>query len=153
MSRMSRDQWACPEPAVAPAGWILATENGWGALAVWAAGAGNFVRVPIAGRERHGVVVDRRADGSERRELFVLTEADLTSIDDDIDTYLADAALPPRPRGYDWFIRRPTSASVGEDDFWGALWAAATAELSGDAVHPLTVKGPARAALARMYSG
>ncbi|BCW66536.1 hypothetical protein NicSoilB4_12990 [Arthrobacter sp. NicSoilB4] len=149
---MSKDPWACPEPAAAPAGWILATENGWGALAVWAAGAGNFVRVLIADRERHGIVVDRRADGSERRELFVLTKADLTSIDDDIDTYLADAGLPPRPRGYDWFIRRPAHIPVGEDAFWGALWAAAIAELPGETVHPLTVKGPVREAMARMYA-
>ena len=153
MSRVSKDPWACPEPAAAPAGWILATENGWGALAVWAAGAGNFVRVPIADGERHGVVVHRHGDGRERREPFVLTKADLGSIDDDIDTYLADAELPPRPRGYDWFIRRPTHIPAGEDAFWGALWTAATAKLPGDAVHPLMLKGPAEEALARMYSG
>ena len=153
MSRMSKDQWACPESAAAPSGWILATENGWGALAVWAAGAGNFVRVPSADRDRHGIVVHRQADGSERRELFVLTKAHLTSIDDDIDTYLADAELPPRPRGYDWFIRCPMGIPAGDGAFWGALWAAATAELPGDAIHPLMVKDPAREALARMYSG
>lgn len=83
----------------------------------------------------------------------MLTKADLTSIDDDIDTYPAGAELPPRPRGYEWFIRRPTGIPVGEDAFWGALWAAATADLPADAVLPLTVKGPAREALARMYSG
>ena len=150
---MSRNPWACPEPAAAPAGWILATENGWGALTVWAAGEGNFVRVPIADRDRHGIVVHRQADGSGRREPFVLTKADLASIDDDIDTYLADADLPPRPRGYDWFIRRPTRIPGGEDFFWGALWAAATAKLPSDAVNPLMLKGSARDALARMYSG
>jgi len=149
---MSKDPWACPELAEAPDGWILATENGWGALAVWAAGADNFVRVPTAARERHGTVVHRRADGSERREFFVLTKADETSIDDDIDTYLEDAELPPRPRGYDWFIRRPMRIPLGGDDFWGALWAAATAELSAGAVLPLAVKGPAREAMTRMYS-
>jgi hypothetical protein len=151
---MNKDPWACPELAEVPAGWILATENGWGALAVWAAGAGNVVRVPVADRERHGTVVHRRADGSERRESFVLTKADLTLIDDDLDTYLAAAELPPRPRGYDWFIRRPTRGAVGDDDFWGALWAAATAALTADdPVHPLTVKGPVKEALSRMYSG
>lgn len=151
---MTKDPWACPEPAGAPAGWILATENGWGALAVWASGPGNFVRVPIADRERHGTVVHSRADGSERRELFVLTKADLASIDDDIDTYLAAAELPPRPRGYDWFIRRPSRIPAGEDEFWGALWGEATAALSADdAVHPLVVKGLAREAMTRMYSG
>ena len=151
---MNKDPWACPELTAAPAGWILTTENGWGALVVWAAGPGNFVRVPIADHERHGTVVYRWADGSERSEPFLLTKADLQSIDDDIDTYLAAAELPPRPRGHDWFIRRPSRFPVGEDAFWGAVWTAATAALSADdAVHPLTVKGPAREALARMYSG
>ncbi|MCB5275770.1 hypothetical protein BJG92_03323 [Arthrobacter sp. SO5] len=151
---MNNDPWGCPERAAAPDGWILATESGWGALVVWVAGPGNFVRVPIADHERHGNVVYRRADGSERSQSFLLTKADLQSIDDDIETYLAAAELPPRPRGYDWFIRRPSCIPVGEDEFWGAVWAAATAALSADdTVHPLTVKGPARAALARMYSG
>lgn len=149
---MSNDEWACPEADAAPAGWIVATENGWGALAVWAAGDGNFVRVRTAARQRHGIVVQSRSDGSEQHERFALTSADLKSIDDDIDSYLADAGLPPRPRGYDWFIRRPTRMPVGEDDFWGVLWAAATADLPAGAVLPLTVRGPAREAMARMYA-
>ena len=95
---MNEDPWASPELAEAPADWIPATENGWGALVVWAAGPGNFARVPIAEHERHGTVVYRRADGSERSEPFLLTKADLQSIDDEIDTYLAAAELPPRPR-------------------------------------------------------
>ncbi|KUM37510.1 DUF5956 family protein [Arthrobacter sp. EPSL27] len=150
---MNEDAWACPELAEAPAGWILATENGWGALTVWAAGAGNFVRVPVAGRARQGNVVHRWPDGIERTEVFTLTEADLASIEDDIDAYLADAELPPRPRGYDWFIRPPARIALGEDTFWGVLWSAATAELPGDAVRPSTLKYPAREALAHMYSG
>lgn len=150
---MNEDAWACPELAAAPAGWILATENGWGALAVWAAGDGNFIRVPVADRARQGDVVHRRPDGIERTEVFTLTEADLASIDDDIDAYLADAGLPPRPRGYDWFIRRPARIAAGKDTFWGVLWSAATAELPGDAVRPSTLKKPVRAALAHLYSG
>ena len=90
---------------------------------------------------------------SERLEPFVLTEADLDSIDDDIDSYLADAGLPPRPRGYDWFIRRPPNRDPGEDAFWGAVRDAATATLRQDAVHPSTLKGFAKEALARTYLG
>ena len=150
---MNNDPWASAELAEAPAGWILATENGWGALVVWAAGQGNFVRVRAAAGERYGTVVHRLQNGSERLEPFVLTEPDLESIDDDIDSYLADAGLPPRPRGYDWFIRRPPNTDPGEDAFWGAVWAAATATLRHDAVHPSTLKGFAKEALARMYLG
>jgi len=149
---MNTDLWASPELTEAPAGWILATENGWGALVLWAAGQGNFVRVPLADRDRHGIIVHKFPDGSERRAPFVLTEADLQSIDDDIDTYLADAELPPRPRGYDWFIRPPDTA-LGEDAFWSAVWAATTAALPGDAVRPSTMKDPVKEALTRMYVG
>jgi hypothetical protein len=92
-------------------------------------------------------------DGSERSEPFVLTDADLDSIDDDIDSYLADAGLPPRPRGYDWFIRRPPNTEAGEDAFWSAVWAAATATLPDGGVRPSAIKGLAKEALARMYQG
>jgi hypothetical protein len=150
---MDKDPWASTELAEAPSGWIRAMENGWGALAVWAAGHGNFVRVPAAAGDRYGMAVHRLPDGSERSEPFVLTQADLESIDDDIDSYLADAGLPPRPRGYDWFIRRPPNTQAGEDAFWSALWAAATATLPGGGVRPAAIKGLAKEALARMYQG
>ena len=152
MSGMNQDPWASPEVAAAPAGWIPATENGWGALVVWAAGRGNFVRVPAAGHNRSGTAVNRSPGGSERRAPFLLTEADLASIDDDIDTYLADAGLPPRPRGYDWFIRPPVNAE-GEDAFWSAVWAGTTGDIPHDELHPSTMKGPAKELLARMYLG
>ncbi|WP_254678558.1 DUF5956 family protein [Arthrobacter sp. 24S4-2] len=147
---MNKDPWASPELTEAPAGWILATENGWGALVLWAAGQGNFVRIPLADRSRQGIIVHQFPDGSERRTRYVPTEADLDSIDDDIDTYLADAELPPRPRGYDWFIR-PPDATLGEDAFWSAIWAATTAALSGEAVRPSTMKDPVKEVLTRMY--
>ncbi|MBT2535634.1 DUF5956 family protein [Arthrobacter sp. ISL-69] len=150
---MNNDPWASAELGEAPAGWILATENGWGALVVWAAGQGNFVRVRAAAGDRLGTVVHRFQTGSAQLEPFVLTEADLESIDDDIDSYLAAAELPPRPRGYDWFIRRPPNTDLGEDAFWDAVWAASTATLPHDAVHPSTLKGSAKEALARMYLG
>ncbi|MEK0156993.1 DUF5956 family protein [Arthrobacter oryzae] len=149
---MNTDPWASPELTEAPAGWILATENGWGALVLWAAGQGNFVRVPLADRDRHGIIVQKFPDGSERRAPFVLTEADLQSIDDDIDTYLADAELPPRPRGYDWFIR-PPDTGLGADAFWSSVWAATTAAVPDDAVRPSTMKDPVREVLTRMYVG
>lgn len=148
---MSKDPWAAAVLAEPPAGWIPATENGWGALVVWAAGLGNFVRVPKAAGDRHGIMIHQSPDGSERHEPFLLTGADLVSIDDDIDSYLADAGLPPRPRGYDWFIRRPANAN--QDSFWGAAWAAATAALRPDDVRPSTLKGPAQEALTHMYQG
>ena len=150
---MDSDPWASTELAEAPTGWIRATENGWGALVVWAAGPANFVRVPAVTGDRYGMTVHRDRNGGERQERFVLSNADLESIDDDIDSYLADAGLPPRPRGYDWFIRRPPNMDRDGDAFWSAVWAAATATLPDGAVRPSTVKGFVKEALARMYQG
>lgn len=154
MADRNKDPWASAELAKAPPGWILAVENGWGAMVVWAAGQGNFVRVPAAVGDRHGIIVHRLPDGSEQREPFALSDADLAAIDDDIDAYIADAGLPPRPRGYDWFIRRPPDAGLGGDAFWEAVWAATMAALPNDPLpHPSAIKEPVREALERMYSG
>jgi hypothetical protein len=35
---MTHDPWECTELSEAPNNWIRATENGWGALVLWAAG-------------------------------------------------------------------------------------------------------------------
>jgi uncharacterized protein DUF5956 len=153
MAVMSNDPWESLEFSEAPAGWIPATDNGWGALVVWAAGPGNFVRVPAAPRDRHTVVVTHYPDGTEHRSPSLLTDAELESIDDDIDAYLADAGLPPRPRGYDWFIRRPPNTGSAEEEFWSAVWSATTAALPHDAMDPWKLKGPARDALTMMYRG
>ena len=111
-----------------------------------------FVRVPAAPRDRQTVVVTHYPDGTEHRSPSLLTDAELESIDDDIDAYVADAGLPPRPRGYDSFIRRPPNTGsakrvlvcclVGHDG-------GAAARCDG----PVEVKGPARDALAMMYRG
>lgn len=42
------------------------------------------------------------------------TAADRQGIDDDIDVYLLDAGLPPRPRGYVWMIRVPDAHTLPE---------------------------------------
>lgn len=150
---MTNDSWECAEVSEAPQGWILATENGWGALVVWAAGPGNFLRVPKAKGDRFGSIVHRLPDGGEQREPSLLTEADLSSIDDDIDFYLADADLPPRPRGFDWYIRPPSSNGLRGGAFWPAVWAATTEKLPYDSLRPWTMKGPAKEAMARLCRG
>lgn len=62
----------------------------------------------------------------------MLTEAGLSSIDDDIDVYLAEAGIPPRPRGFDWYIRRPFNYDLDDDAFWGVVWASTTERLPDD---------------------
>lgn len=45
--------------------------------------------------------------GAERSRSEAFTAADMESIDDDIDSDLADAGVPLRPRGFARFIRSP----------------------------------------------
>lgn len=148
---MTHDPWECTELSEAPQDWILATENGWGALVVWAAGPGNFVRVRPPSSDRFGSIVRRLPGGEKERAPFRLTEADLSSIDDDIDSYLDEAGIPPRPRGFDWFIRRPTNDDTDDETFWGAVWAATTERLPVDGLRPSTMAGPAKKAMAGYY--
>lgn len=150
---MSDDPWGARQASAAPDGWIPATENGWGALVVWAAGPPNVVRVPAAPRDRETVVVTRDSDGRQTREPSRLTDADLESIDDDIDSYLAEAGLPPRPRGFDWYLRPPGAAAASPDGFWAAVWEATTAGLPDDRLHPSQLRVAAAAALDRLYRG
>ncbi|MET3934380.1 DUF5956 family protein [Arthrobacter sp. OAP107] len=98
--------WSAVKEAVPSASWAELTENGWGALMGWATGAENLRRhaTSDAGRTVTGYI-----ERAGEREPFVesLSAADREMIDDDIDTYLRDAGLPPRPRGYVWMIRVP----------------------------------------------
>jgi hypothetical protein len=148
---MTNSSWECAEVSEAPQDWILATENGWGALVLWAAGPGNFVRVPKAMGDRFGKILHRLPNDGDQSEPFLLTDADLSAIDDDIDNYLAEADLPARPRGFDWYIRPPSGNDFAGEVFWSAVWAATTESLPYDRLRPWTMKGPAKEAMARMY--
>jgi hypothetical protein len=81
----------------------------------------------------------------------MLTEADLSSVDDDIDVYLAEAGIPSRPRGFDWFIRRPSNNDLDDETFWGVVWAATTESLPDDGLRPSTMAGRAEEAMASFY--
>jgi len=82
----------------------------------------------------------------------MLAEADMSSIDDDIDVYLAEADIPPRPRGFDWYIRRPFIYDLDDETFWGVAWAATTEGLPDDGLRPSTMAGRAKEAMASFYS-
>ncbi|MFK0039709.1 DUF5956 family protein [Paenarthrobacter sp. NPDC090517] len=119
-------------------------------MVIWAAGPDNLARVSPPSSERFGSLL-RRLPGEEEQQQFKLTEADLSSIDDDIDAYLAEAGIPPRPRGFDWFIRRPSNDDLDDETFWGAVWAATTERLPVDGLRPSTMAGPAKEAMASFY--
>jgi hypothetical protein len=86
--------------------WAELAENGWGALMGWAAGKENL-RCHLSSDEGRTVTgsIERRGVKQFFEEPF--TAADRQDVDDDIDGFLKDAGLPPRPRGYVWMIRVP----------------------------------------------
>ena len=89
--------WSDVQESEPSASWLDLPENGWGALIGWAAGLDNLRRRPSsdAGRTITGYT-ERGGKQQPFEEPF--TAADRQGIDDDIDRYLRDAGLPPRPR-------------------------------------------------------
>jgi hypothetical protein len=117
-----------------PAGWIELDENGWGAVAAWFAGPDNVCREPMGPRTTPVRVTEEKADGTVRTWEEPMSAQDVLGIEDDIDAYLQDAGIPPRPRGYRWFLHLPEG--VGSlDEFWARLNRAAAA-LPPTAKHP-----------------
>ncbi|MFT4294967.1 MAG: DUF5956 family protein [Micropruina sp.] len=84
---------------VGGAGLYLLPDNGYGALIAWLGGAGRTLRA--IDRNRGDRIVKESVDGvvTERP----ITGAELSECDDMVDDYLAEAGVPPRPRGYLWF--------------------------------------------------
>ena len=81
-------------------------ENGWGALMGWAAGSENLRRQPSSDADR---MVTGSTEHAGVRHHFEgpLTDVDRQGVDDAINSYLREADVPPRPRGYVWLIRVP----------------------------------------------
>lgn len=130
-------------------GWAEATANGWGALIAWVAGPSNTARKPAAARDRHTEVLVM-TDGAVVRQPSMLSDADLDSIDDDIDTYLAAAGVPPVPRGYTWFIRRPAQCPA-DAAFWAAI-NRGVADADPDAAEPLELRLIADSVVRALYA-
>ena len=85
-----------------PPGWIEATENGWGAVAAWFAGIENLVREPRSYKGRTTQVTYVVSDGTEESRSEAFAAADMESVDNDIDSFLADAGVPLQPHGFTW---------------------------------------------------
>jgi hypothetical protein len=98
--------WSEIQEAEPSASWVELPENGWGALMGWAAGRENLRRHPSSDADK--VVTGYTEQAGVRHHFEVpFTAADRQGVDDDIDSYLRDADVPPRPRGYVWLIRVP----------------------------------------------
>jgi hypothetical protein len=133
-----------------PPGWIEATENGWGAVAAWFAGVENLVREPRSFEGRTIEVTWVGPNGTERSSSEAFTAADMESVDDDIDSYLADAGVPLRPRGFAWFIRSPLEVH-GDDEFWSAFTGAVYEQLTAQAPTPREIAAAAASVMDGFY--
>lgn len=113
-----------------------------------AAGAENLRRHPLSDEGR---TVTGYTETAGVRESFEepLTAADRAGIDDDIDAYLRDADLPPRPRGFSWLIRVPDNSSPE------AFLAEVDAEIlraADGSVHPRQLRPVFAAVLSDFYA-
>ncbi|MDJ0394315.1 DUF5956 family protein [Rhodococcus sp. G-MC3] len=103
-------------PDVLPAGrYVSVIPNGHGALTAWIAGPGRCYRTPYPASAHKPVKVTRGDPSNEPEEVWFepFTEADLQQENDDINSYLADAGVRPRPRGYNWHVLVPGNISDG----------------------------------------
>jgi hypothetical protein len=146
----SDEPWDQVPIGACPPEWIEATENGWGALAVWCAGVENLVREPRSFEGRTIEVTCVGPDGVERSRSEVFTAADMESIDDDIDSYLAEAGVPLRPRGFAWFIRSPWEVH-GDDEFWRAFTGSVYEQLTAQEPTPRDIAAAAAIVTDKFY--
>lgn len=105
--------WDDVEALGSDVGWLLLSENGWGALIGWCAGTTNMRRRIASddGRTKH---FTRVTNGIERTWMEPFDESDRESLEEWIDGYLAEAGVPSRPSGFDWFIRVPSNFDTEE---------------------------------------
>lgn len=101
---------SAPDPATA----FPVPDNGFQLVFLWAAGPERGSRVP-AEQPRFATVATVTEDGQHSSHREPLTEDDLADIDESVNAYLAEAGLPARPRGYDWFCATPPSLQDSAD--------------------------------------
>lgn len=114
-------------------GWTELPETGWGMLAAWAAGTENIRRYPVDDTGRQVRVTTETGTSTETR-FDPFTTSDRQAVDEDIESYLADAGVPAPPRGYTWLIRLPETVGT-ENQFWQEINKGLAAAAPG-AVHP-----------------
>jgi hypothetical protein len=115
----------------------------------WAAGAENLRRHPSSDSGRT-VTGNTEQAGVRRYFEEPFTAADREVVDDAIDEYLRDADLPPRPRGYSWYIRVP-GGHASPDSFLADV-DAAIHHVSEGAVHPRQLRPIFEAVLRGFYA-
>ncbi|OZD67963.1 hypothetical protein CH272_00530 [Rhodococcus sp. 05-340-1] len=103
-------------PDELPAGrYVSVISNGHGALTAWVAGPGRCYRTPYPASAHPPVRVTRGDPSKEPEEVWFepFTEADLRMVNDDVNSYLADAGVRLQPRGYKWHVLVPENIRDG----------------------------------------
>jgi hypothetical protein len=98
----------------------LLDENTWNLFVAWTAGPQWVVATPD--RVTPEPVIE---SGEEKRDGTVdywerpFSSEDQQESDDDVDATLATVGLPPRPRGYDWYLKLTASQERVFSDRYG----------------------------------
>jgi hypothetical protein len=91
-------------------------ESGWDHLVGWVVGVPRMRRV--VDRRTHMTTVEYPGIGVRfQRPRSPSEQAD---IEKDINGYLAEAGVPPRPAGYIWYVLKPPTVA-SEDEFWARV--------------------------------
>lgn len=131
-------------------GWAELDENGWGALIGWAAGPENLRRGPLDDSTRTVTVTRTDKDGSVTGSVEAFTAHDRRIVDEEANSYLADAGVEKRPAGFRWFVRLPGQFSSGEE-FRDAVTGAVYAR-EPQLTHPAEIAPVMKQAVQRLYS-
>lgn len=94
--------------------WAELDENGCGALIGWAAGPENLRRGPAVDDSARTVTVTRTdRDGTVTECIEAFTAHDRQIVDEETNSFLADAGVEKRPGGFRWFVRLPEQLGMG----------------------------------------
>lgn len=133
------------------AGWAEVDENGWGALLAWAAGPENARRRPTTDDGRTVRVATERNGVVTGPLLEPFTAYDRDIIEDGVNWYLEDAGVPPRPRGYTWFVR-VYPPDMAAEEFMASV-SGSVQDAPPEIVNPVQWLGRMEAVLAGIYGG
>ncbi|MFF1553318.1 DUF5956 family protein [Rhodococcus erythropolis] len=105
-------------PSALPVGrYVNVIANGHGALTACVAGQSRCYRTPYPASAHPPVRVTRGDPSKEPDEVWFepYTEEDLRMVNDDVNSYLAEAGVWLQPRGYAWHVLVPESILDGEE--------------------------------------
>jgi hypothetical protein len=104
--------------SVAGVGWAELPWSGWGAAIGWVAGPERTRRCADT-RDHVTTVTTYDGDGNAVHASYPVPPEERAEVDDDVDAYLSELGIPPRPRGFRWFVRVPGTP----EEFWAAVHA------------------------------